>query len=143
VYSKKCHYQSGRPDLNRRPLDPQEVGLAVLTGQWGSGDLVLRVPTCWLSGHMHSVWSQSGPKRSPGGPAVDPRIKRQAQPRPESSESVRPFGLSRHLLARWSAAVRFRTSALLLALLLAAIQMSAFRRSRAAREGELRSSARS
>ena len=23
VYSKKCYYQSGRPDLNRRPLDPQ------------------------------------------------------------------------------------------------------------------------
>src|SRR5262249_36025403 len=25
VYSKKCHYQSGRPDLNRRPLDPSHV----------------------------------------------------------------------------------------------------------------------
>jgi len=24
VYSKKADYQSGRPDLNRRPLDPQE-----------------------------------------------------------------------------------------------------------------------
>src|SRR5215472_18744762 len=23
VYSKNCHYQSGRADLNRRPLDPQ------------------------------------------------------------------------------------------------------------------------
>ena len=66
VYSKKCHYQSGRPDLNRRPLDPQDMGLAVLTGQWGSDGPALGAPTCWLCGQMHSVWSQSGPKRSPG-----------------------------------------------------------------------------
>ena len=67
VYSKKVSYQSGRPDLNRRPLDPQEVGLAVFTGQRGSGGPALGAPTCRSFGQMHSVWSQSGPKRSPGG----------------------------------------------------------------------------
>ena len=59
---EKLDYQSGRPDLNRRPLDPQEVGLAVLTGQRGSDSPALGAPTCRLFGHMHSVWSQSGPK---------------------------------------------------------------------------------
>jgi hypothetical protein len=59
-------------------------------------------------------------------PATNPRIKRQTQPWPEPSESVRPFSVSRHLLASWSGAVRFRTSALLLALLLAVGRLSAF-----------------
>ena len=54
---------SGRSDLNRRPLGPLDMGLAVLTGQWGSDGPVLGAPTCWLSGQVHSVWSQSGPKR--------------------------------------------------------------------------------
>ena len=27
MYSKKTDYQSGRPDLNRRPLDPQSSAL--------------------------------------------------------------------------------------------------------------------
>ena len=67
IYSKKVDYQLGRPDLNRRPLDPQEVGLAVFTGQRGSGGPALGAPTCRSFGQMHSVWSQSGPKRSPGG----------------------------------------------------------------------------
>jgi hypothetical protein len=66
---------SGRPDLNRRPLDPQDMGLTVLTGQWGSGGPALGAPTCWLSGQVHSVWSQSGPKRSPGALGRTPRIK--------------------------------------------------------------------
>jgi len=62
IYSKKLYYQSGRPDLNRRPLDPQEVGLAVLAGHWGSDGPALGAPTCMLFGQMHSVWSQIGPK---------------------------------------------------------------------------------
>jgi hypothetical protein len=57
---------------------------------------------------------------------LDPRIKRQAQPWPEPSESVRPFGGTRHSLVSWSGAVRFRASALLLALLLAVGRLSAF-----------------
>src|SRR5215471_11064406 len=37
VYSKKVDYQSGRPDLNRRPLDPQSRSGRRQT---------------WLSGHL-------------------------------------------------------------------------------------------
>jgi len=36
-YSKNLLYQSGRPDLNRRPLDPQEVGFGRFdwsVGEW-------------------------------------------------------------------------------------------------------------
>ena len=38
TYLKKLNYQSGRPDLNRRPLDPQEVGLGVFNwSRWVPG----------------------------------------------------------------------------------------------------------
>jgi hypothetical protein len=56
--------------LHATPLDPQEVGLAILTGQRGRGGPSLGAPTRELSGRVHSVWSQGGPKRSSaGGPA--------------------------------------------------------------------------
>jgi hypothetical protein len=42
-------------------LDPQDMGLAVLTGQWGSDGPLLGAPTCWLSGQMHSVWPKVVP----------------------------------------------------------------------------------
>jgi hypothetical protein len=66
---------SGRPDLNRRPLDPQDMGLAVLTGHWGSDGPALGALTCWLSAQMHSVWSQNGPKLPYGEPAVPSRCE--------------------------------------------------------------------
>ena len=52
--------QSERPDLNRRPLDPQEVvwrlSRSVLLCRG-----VLGVLTCELFIRVHTVWSQSGP----------------------------------------------------------------------------------
>src|SRR5215472_9828067 len=36
VYSKKCHYQSGRPDWNRRPLDPSHVQCVAGRGSVGT-----------------------------------------------------------------------------------------------------------
>src|SRR5215469_6200703 len=56
-----------------KTLDPQGMGLAVLTGQWGSDGPALGAPTCRLFGQVHSVWSQSGPKRSHlGCPVLTP-----------------------------------------------------------------------
>jgi hypothetical protein len=97
-----------------------------LTGQWGSDGPALGAPTCWLFGQVHSVWSQNGPKRSPGGPAVDPRIKRQPRPPLGPSESVRPVGVSRLSLLNQSAVVRVSPSALLFGLLFDAGRTFAF-----------------
>jgi hypothetical protein len=44
------------------PLDPQDMGLDVLPGQYGFKASALGATTCGLSGQMQSVWSQSGPK---------------------------------------------------------------------------------
>ena len=60
-------------------------------------------------------------------PGPDLRIKSQAQPWPELSESVQSFGMSRHLMPSWSDAIRLRSSVLLLALLLGTGRPSAFR----------------
>ena len=60
ICSKKLNYQSGRPDLNRRPLDPQEVGFGVCPGQSCYAGGALGVPTCGLFSRAHTVWSQSG-----------------------------------------------------------------------------------
>ncbi len=57
---------------------------------------------------------------------MSPRIKRQTQPWPEPSESVRPFGVSRHSLATCPVPSGSVHRALLLALLLAAGRLSAF-----------------
>jgi hypothetical protein len=48
--------------LNRRPLDPQEVGLGVFTGKDGSKGDAPGVMTCGLFSRVHTVWSQTGPK---------------------------------------------------------------------------------
>jgi hypothetical protein len=53
---------SGRPDLNRRPLDPQDIAVGVLPGQCRRRGDTPGSPTCALSARMQSVWSQSGPK---------------------------------------------------------------------------------
>jgi hypothetical protein len=45
---------------DRRPLDPQDYGLGVSADQSGHSGGVVSVPTCWLSGRMHAVWSQDG-----------------------------------------------------------------------------------
>ena len=58
---KRSKNQSGRPDLNRRPLDPQEVGFGVCPGQSCYAGGALGVPTCGLFSRVHTVWSQSGP----------------------------------------------------------------------------------
>jgi hypothetical protein len=63
VLLRQVSDQSGRPDLNRRPLDPQKVGLAVLTGQSGSSGPALGAPTCRLFMRVHTVWSQSAPPK--------------------------------------------------------------------------------
>jgi hypothetical protein len=52
----------GYPDWNRRPLDPQDCGLAVIAGQSSDSGEAVGVPTCGLSGRMHYVWSPSGPQ---------------------------------------------------------------------------------
>ena len=44
VYSKKLDYQSGRPDLNQRPLDPQSRSVR----RWVSPDVGLRWLLVWL-----------------------------------------------------------------------------------------------
>ena len=67
---EKTLYQSGRPDLNRRPLDPQDMAVGIQPGQCRLREDALGAATCGLSGWMHSVWSQSGPKlgwRQDGG----------------------------------------------------------------------------
>src|SRR6516164_8519792 len=48
IYSKKLNYQSGRPDLNRRPLDPQSRS----GRRW-----------TWLS---VAQWTLDQPRQSPG-----------------------------------------------------------------------------
>jgi hypothetical protein len=45
-----------------RPLDPQDYGLGVFADQSGHSGGVVGVPTCWLSGQMHAVWSPDGPQ---------------------------------------------------------------------------------
>jgi len=44
------------------PLDPQDVGLGVFTGQDGFQGDEPGVVTCELFGRVHTVWSQTGPK---------------------------------------------------------------------------------
>jgi predicted alpha/beta-hydrolase family hydrolase len=39
IYSKNLSYQLGRPDLNRRPLDPQDVGVGVSQVKVSSGGM--------------------------------------------------------------------------------------------------------
>jgi len=56
--------------MNRRPLDPQDCGLGVSADQSGHSGGVVSVPTCWLSGRMHAVWSPDGPQV--GGTACMP-----------------------------------------------------------------------
>ncbi len=46
------------------PLDPQDVGVGVLPGQLNFRSPALGAVRCALSGRVHSVWSQSGPKSS-------------------------------------------------------------------------------
>jgi hypothetical protein len=60
------------------------------------------------------------------GASADPRIKRQARPVLNPSESARSFGMVRHSLLSSSAVVFVSPSALLLALLPAARRPSAF-----------------
>jgi hypothetical protein len=57
---------SGRPDLNRRPLDPQNGGVGVFAAQRRSACRIRRVATCGLFGRMDAVWSPSGPQRNRG-----------------------------------------------------------------------------
>jgi hypothetical protein len=52
------------------PLDPQDCGLGVSADQSGHSGGVVSVPTCWLSGRMHAVWSPDGPQV--GGTACMP-----------------------------------------------------------------------
>jgi len=47
--------------MNRRPLDPRDIALALLPGQQGFRHQVLGGATCGSSGRVHGVWSQSGP----------------------------------------------------------------------------------
>jgi hypothetical protein len=69
---------SGRRDLNPRPLDPQDGGLAVLAGQPGPAGGAVGEPTCSLSTRMHVVWSPAGPQELRSGLAVVSQ-RRQAQ----------------------------------------------------------------
>jgi hypothetical protein len=55
---------SGRPDLNRRPLDPQNGGAGGFAAQRRSACRTRQVVTCGLFGRMYAVWSPSGPHRS-------------------------------------------------------------------------------
>ena len=55
---------SGRPDLNRRPLDPRNGGVGVFAAQMRSACEGRRVATCGLFGGMDTVWSPGGPQRS-------------------------------------------------------------------------------
>ena len=57
LHSKLTSDQSGRPDLNRRPLDSQIGGVGVFAAQWHSACRTRRAATCGLSGRMHGVWS--------------------------------------------------------------------------------------
>jgi hypothetical protein len=47
------------------PLDPQDMGSDVLAGQSRCKGDAQGAATCRLSGCMHSVWSQNGPKLWP------------------------------------------------------------------------------
>ena len=64
IFSKKIGYQSGRSDLNRRPLDPQDRGVGVFAAQRRSACRTRRAVTCGLFGRTYTVWSPSGPQWS-------------------------------------------------------------------------------
>jgi hypothetical protein len=53
---------SGRPDLNRRPLDPQNGGVGVLAAQSRPACRTRRAATCGLFSRMCAVWSPRGPQ---------------------------------------------------------------------------------
>jgi hypothetical protein len=53
---------SGRPDLNRRPLDPQDVGSGVIPAQSAFSVRALCSLTCGLFSVWHGVWSPDGPR---------------------------------------------------------------------------------
>src|SRR5262249_23506414 len=55
-------FWSGRPDLNRRPLDPQNGGVGVFAARRHSACCTRRVATCGLFRQMHGVWSPDGPQ---------------------------------------------------------------------------------
>jgi hypothetical protein len=49
-------HQSGRQDLNLRPLDPQDMALGVSPGKRGLVSDALGVATCGLFGRAHSLF---------------------------------------------------------------------------------------
>jgi hypothetical protein len=59
---KRSKNQSGRPDLNRRPLDPQDGGSGGIAAQSVFFVYSLRSLTCSLFSMWHSVWSPDGPQ---------------------------------------------------------------------------------
>ncbi len=60
---KNTSDQSGRRDLNPRPLDPQDGGVGIFAAQPGRGGIARCSITCGLSGRARSVWSPNGPQR--------------------------------------------------------------------------------
>jgi len=56
------HYQLGRLDLNRRPLDPQDGGSRVIRAHHVFFVQRSRSLTCGLFSAWHAVWSPSGPQ---------------------------------------------------------------------------------
>src|SRR5215471_6880036 len=61
-FPRRSENPSGRPDLNRRPLDPQDGGLAGIPAQSVIFVHAYRLPTCGLFSALHGVWSPSGPQ---------------------------------------------------------------------------------
>jgi hypothetical protein len=53
-------YWSGRQDLNLRPLDPQDVGVDIFTGQTGCRRRVPERSTCGMFAPVQDVWSPTG-----------------------------------------------------------------------------------
>jgi len=56
------------------PLDPQDVGLGVCSGQLSNDGEVLGDPTCGLSGRMHDVWCPRGPQEPGCFQSADPLL---------------------------------------------------------------------
>ncbi len=56
-------YLSGRQDSNLRPLDPQDVGVGISTGQTGCRRRSGERSTCGLFVAVQDVWSPSGPQQ--------------------------------------------------------------------------------
>ena len=60
--ASQASYQSGRRDLNPRPLNPQNGGVGVFPGQEGFRGRLESSATWSLFTLVHGVWSQIGPK---------------------------------------------------------------------------------